>query len=312
MSKTILITGAAGFIGRAACRHFLASGWHVVALDSMVRPDSHWPYSEGRVWSGEVETYERDVRDLAHIPLPRADVVLHLAAQVSVTRSYSAPRADLEANVLGTFEAIAFAARHKSLFIYASTNKVFGELVGASTPILDSQALDPRTPYGVTKAAGALLARELLGDRAVIFHQSCIYGPDQCGSVDQGWVAFLHHQIRSERPITCFGDGTQVRDLLHVHDLIEAYAMAVDGRIQPGEYVIGGGVANSLSFAQVVDALGGKISGYADWRPKDQRYFVSANEGVTRCGWSPSRLALPSIRDMRAVRAKADAGFGTP
>jgi CDP-paratose 2-epimerase len=172
-------------------------------------------------------------------------------------------------------------------FIFSSTNKVFGDLYGASSPILDSQPLDPKTPYGISKAAAALYVQEFLPDNGYVFHQSCIYGDTQEGSVDQGWVGFIRHQIERGEDVFCYGNGTQQRDLLHVEDLLDAYDLAIEGKIPADSYVIGGGPSNAMTFEGVVAMLGGKVTAYGDWRPHDQRYFVSANQRIGKYGWKP-------------------------
>jgi len=272
----VLVTGAAGFIGRAACSRLVGEGHEVVGLDSFVKPSAAWP-------SGFEERYRADVRDLPELPIRACDAVIHLAAQTAVTRSYDAPRADFLANAAGTFEVCLWARSCGARVIYASTNKVYGDLEDKREPTSRHDPIDPRTPYGVSKATGALYVRELV-DRGYVFHQSCIYGLEQQGTIDQGWVSFVARQIRLGRPICCFGDGTQVRDLLHVDDLVRCYLVALRGDLEPGSYVVGGGSENARSFSDVIDLLGGEIASFGPWRLHDQRYFVSLNDDLP---WSP-------------------------
>lgn len=295
IEPTLLITGAAGFIGRAAWNHFSNLGWRIIGIDDLSRPQT--PRIRPFEGTGD-EFYEASILDIEELPLPEVDAVLHLAAQVAVTRSYASPMADFRRNAEGTLRVIEWCRRQSDpipRFIYASTNKVFGPLDGLEEPIPDDYPLDPATPYGVSKATGALYARELLPWRSFVLHQSCIYGGEQRGSEDQGWVSHVAQEILLGNDITCYGDGTQVRDLLHVQDLLRLYQGILhqdpgdmDGfTLEAGSYVVGGGEENAVTFEQVVNFLGGEIEEYEDWRPKDQRYFVSANQGVREAGWSP-------------------------
>lgn len=292
----MLITGCAGFIGQAASNEF-RDDFEIIGVDDLSRAiNRHYMPPE------HVEFYQANVCDIDNLPLPRVDVVLHLAAQTAVTRSYASPLRDFRDNAESTFRLALWAQRHHvDTFIYASTNKVFGDLVGVTHPIDDFYPIDPKTPYGVSKAAGAMYVRELLPDNGFVFHQSCIAGEHQTGSADQGWVAFLIRSVRDGCPITCYGDGTQVRDLLHVDDLLEAYEAALCGRILPGSYVVGGGPQNAVSFAEVTNLIGGTIASYGEWRPHDQRCFISANEGLSSAGWYPRMDARKWLESQRSL-----------
>jgi nucleoside-diphosphate-sugar epimerase len=276
--KTILITGAAGFIGNAACRRW-RDNYNVIGVDDLSRPTAKIPKGVAFIQ----DDAERATRDLWGI-----DIVVHLAAQVSVMESVFSPMNDFRRNAELT-AALALRARQfgAGKFIFASTNKVFGERQGRFYPTLDTASIEPQTPYGISKATAALYVRELLPDTGVVFHQSCIYGDEQQGTFDQGWVGFVRHQIERGEVVTCYGNGTQKRDLLNVEDLLDAYDMAIEDRLPAGDYVIGGGPGNVMAFEEVVALLGGKIGAYADWRPHDQRYFCSANQRLAEYGWRP-------------------------
>lgn len=276
----VLITGAGGFIGGVATRVFRQLvGWEIIGLDSLVRPGSRPPKG--------CEFYQADVRAIDDVPLPRVDAVLHLAAQAAVTRSLTSPLHDFGTNAEGTLRVVLWADRIGARVVYASSNKVFGPLDGVREPIGDAQPIAPRTPYGISKATGDLYVCEYGG---VSFRQSCIYGETQVGSEDQGWAAYVARRVRAGEAVTCYGDGTQVRDLLHVEDLCAAYGKALIGRIPPGAYTIGGGEANAVSFADFVACVAGtrEVTIHQDeWRPADQRYFVAANDGLAPHGWTP-------------------------
>lgn len=282
--RTLLITGCCGFIGRVAWDYFQEEGFQVIGIDDLSRTGCCNLPSED-------EFYDADINRIEDLPLPRIDAVLHLAAQVSVTRSLSSPVRDFNTNAAGTFHLALWARRHAvSRFIYASTNKVFGPLPHRAEPVGDDQPINPTTPYGISKAVGGLYVRELLPEMGWDFRQSCIYGDTQTGSEDQGWVAHILRQIREGKRVTCYGDGSQVRDLLHVDDLMRVYRLAVEGLLLPGSYVVGGGAENAHSFREVIEMLGGKIHNYEAWRHDDQRYFVSRNDGLLRAHapWNPS------------------------
>lgn len=268
---SMLITGAAGFIGNAACARY-KDRYKIIGIDDMSRPTA-------RVPEGIHAFYKMDFKRICEFE--RVDVVLHLAAQVSVIQSLRDPFRDFQNNAEGTLALCLWAKRVKPrTVIYSNTNKVFGELIGQSVPVWDDQPLHPQTPYGVSKACGGMYVRDLLPNSGYDFRQSCIYGEDQQSTEDQGWVGFLRRQIAMGDPITCYGDGSQVRDLMHVQDLLRVYDQAIEGKLHPGSYTVGGGKENALSFQEVVKLLGSEINRYAPWRPHDQRYFVSANQGI--------------------------------
>jgi len=287
--KDIVITGVAGFMGRAAWQRYTDRGLTVVGIDDLSRPGSAMPADVPR----GCELHVGDVRRIYDIGLPNVGKVIHLAAQTSVTRSYTAPLYDFRVNAEGTLRVALWARDHGPVhavppdFVYASTNKVYGAMDGRNGPTHDHDPVDPRTPYGVSKFAGERYVREILPDHGYAFRQSCIYGPGQVGSEDQGWVAHVCRTVMEGGDITCFGDGSQVRDLLHVDDLLMAYDMA-GSELQPGTYVCGGGSTNAVSFQQVVDHFGGRIAQYDSWRPHDQRYFVADNNGLRAAGWEPT------------------------
>lgn len=280
MKPRMLITGVAGFIGREAWQRF-SGRYELFGVDNLMRDGSRMPTEGGTCYLADVENMDgfEDV-----------DVIIHLAAQVSVTGSVHKPYADLITNAAGTLRMCQVAQRTGAKLIFASTNKVFGELQGQSEPVYDDQPWHPQTPYGISKAAAAMYVRDLLPSLGYVLHQSCVWSESQRGSIDQGWIGWLRRTIKAGKPVTCFGDGSQVRDLLHVSDLLDVYEMAIDGKINPGSYVTGGGEESAATFSEVVELLGGKIDKYEDWRPHDQRYFVSANEELTRAGWAPKRM----------------------
>lgn len=321
----VLITGGAGFIGCNLAAHHLDRGNHVILLDNLSRPRTQhnldWlrrkAESNGR--AGCISFYHSDIRDFLRLHQIMAeaqpDLVVHLASQVTVTKSVLDPREDFEINALGTFnvlEAIRAQPRPPAM-IYASTNKVYGGMEDVAVVldgaryryrdypngIAEDRPVDPKSPYGCSKCAGDLYTRDyarIYGLRTVVFRQSTIYGPHQFGLEDQGWLAWLMIATVTGRPITIYGDGKQVRDMLHVDDLIAAYDAAweridaVSGEV----FNIGGGAANTLTIwseaGPLLEALAGRTIPvtYAEWRPGDQRVFISDNSKAKRLlGWTP-------------------------
>jgi CDP-paratose 2-epimerase len=287
MTHKILVTGAAGFIGQAFIRHVLRSGRdvHLIGIDSLERPGVYPPREHERV-----EFHHARCEDIWQLSLPRVDDVLHLAAQTTVTRSITSPRRDFQANAMGSFEVALWAAqKSRGRIIYASTNKVLADPPAEAGPRTRATRTDAHTPYGISKLVGEAYFNEFLCGRVWIFRQSCVYGPSQQGSEDQGWVSWVCDRARAELPVTCYGDGTQIRDLLHVDDLLKLYDLILwptpEAAIPPGAYVVGGGPSNAASFAEVCQHVGANIGAFEQWRPNDQRYFVSANDGLDP--WKP-------------------------
>jgi CDP-paratose 2-epimerase len=244
-----------------------------------------------------------------------AEQIYHLAGQVAVTTSVVDPRADFIANALGTFNALEAArlAGRDPIFVYASTNKVYGDMeeveivegegryAYARLPdgVPESAPLDFHSPYGCSKGAGDQYTRDyhrIYGLRTVVMRQSCIYGYRQFGIEDQGWLAWFIIAALKKRPITIYGDGKQVRDVLFIDDLLDAYAAAVAGiDVAAGQiYNVGGGPANTLAvwseFGPLLEELLKRPLPvkHSDWRPGDQRVYISDIRKIgDELGWSP-------------------------
>jgi CDP-paratose 2-epimerase len=324
-----LITGGAGFIGCNAARRLMSEGHEVVVFDNLSRKGTAGNLEWLRT-QGEVAFVRGDVRDAGAVAAALtehrdADVVLHLAAQVAVTTSVTDPRTDFEINALGTFN-VCEAVRQQApeaILLNASTNKVYGHMpevevvqrgrcyAYADLPngVPESQPLDFHSPYGCSKGTADQYVRDyarIYGLRTVNFRQSCIYGTRQFGVEDQGWVAWFTIAATLERPITIYGDGRQVRDILWVEDLVECYLQAV-ARIETAQgqcFNVGGGPRNVLSLLELISALeellGRKIAlTYADWRPGDQRVFVAdVRKACEELGWAPATGKYDGIRKL--------------
>ena len=323
--KTIIM-GGAGFIGCNAASRYLRKGQRVVVIDNLsrdgVRKNLDWLRSQG-----SLEFVELDIRnagELARVFREQcdADRVLHLAAQVAVTTSVTAPREDFETNAIGTFnvlEAMRLAGMTAPL-IYSSTNKVYGEMtdIGVSERdgryqyealpygVSEQRNLDFHSPYGCSKGAAdqyVIDYHRIYGLRTIVFRQSCIYGYRQFGAEDQGWIAWFMIASQLGRPITVYGDGKQVRDVLFIDDLLDAYdaAFAAGDSAFGRAYNIGGGPDNVLSLLDLlsyIEKRRGRKLGYdfADWRPGDQKAFISdIRRARAELGWAPGTSALRGL-----------------
>jgi CDP-paratose 2-epimerase len=311
-----IVTGGGGFIGANAAYRLAERGIEVVAIDNLSRPTAalnvEWLEREA---GGGFTLLRADVRSAAAVEdalarHPDAQAILHLAGQVAVTTSVADPRGDFEANALGTLNVLEAARRHlpEAVFVNASTNKVYGRLEGhrieeretryvdldfpAGVP--ETAPIEPHSPYGCSKAAAdayTLDYARVYGLRAVSFRQSCIYGPRQFGIEDQGWVAWFAIAVKLGLPIALYGNGKQVRDLLHVDDLVDLYLRAVErpeacaGRA----YNVGGGPASTLSLLELLERLGDPDVARLDPRPGDQKVFVAdSSRALADLDWAPS------------------------
>lgn len=316
--RKVLITGGAGFIGCNAARTLLRQGWQVTILDNLSRRGA----ANNLKWLsgfGRFRFVKEDIRDRNALRrLFRrhgTEAVLHLAAQVSVTASVADPAADFEINARGTVNLLEAVRRYcrDAIFLFASTNKVYGALPGArhteradayalsgaGRGISEDARLDFLTPYACSKGAADQYVRDyarIYGMKCVVFRQSCVYGPRQFGLEDQGWVAWLMIARELGLPATIFGTGKQVRDLLYIDDLTDLYVRALRkiDRAAGEIFNAGGGPANALSLLQFVRRLG-RSPGPEDWtvgfeeaRPGDQKVYISDISKAKRLlGWEP-------------------------
>jgi CDP-paratose 2-epimerase len=325
----IVISGGAGFIGANAAFHLLARGHDVTLYDNLSRPGAERNVSwlRGR-YGDRVALVVADVRD--YEPLAKtvagADAVIHLAGQVAVTTSVQDPRSDFESNALGTFNALE-ALRLEAptaTFLYASTNKVYGGMQDiavveqetryayADYPhgIPETYPLDFHSPYGCSKGAGDQYAVDyarIYGLNTIVLRQSCIYGPRQFGVEDQGWVAHFVIAATLGRHITIYGDGKQVRDILHIQDLLRLYEACLErGPSLAGTVLnVGGGPRNTLSVWAEFGPLLAEYLGHpvpvqlGDWRPGDQRVFVAdIRRAEALLGWTPTIRPAAGIHDL--------------
>ena len=335
MPKWIL-TGGAGFIGSNAAVALARRGIDVVAVDNLSRPSAplnvEWLAEEAGEAVGIVRADVRDGAAVEEVFAEHDDAVcvLHLAGQVAVTTSVADPRHDFDANALGTFNVLEAVRRRlpEAVVINASTNKVYGQLedhrieeretryVDADYPdgVPESHPLDPHSPYGCSKAAADVYTLDyarIYGLRAVSVRQSCIYGPRQFGIEDQGWVAWFAIAARLGLPITLYGKGKQVRDLLHVDDLVALYLRVFERAddVAGRAFNVGGGPANTLSLVELLERLGQPDVEHAEPRPGDQKVFVAnVSRARAELGWEPATPLDTGVDELLAwVEANADA-----
>jgi CDP-paratose 2-epimerase len=318
--RPVLVTGGAGFIGTNLAHRLMSAGTPVVVYDNLSRPG----VARNLRWLRDVHgallhIRIADVRDRQAMldAVRNVSQVVHLAAQVAVTASILDPVHDFEVNAFGTLNVLDAlnTLNEAPPLLFTSTNKVYGCLGDVKLRndgsryvpdderirrfgINERQPLNFRSPYGCSKGAAdqyVLDCARTFGMRAVVFRMSCIYGPHQFGTEDQGWVAhFLIRAMRGE-PITLFGDGQQVRDILFIDDLIDAMLLALDNMhaVSGRAYNVGGGSANTTSLLELVARIGELRDGppavrFADWRPGDQRFYVSDIERLSAAiGWRP-------------------------
>jgi CDP-paratose 2-epimerase len=325
-----VITGGAGFIGCHAAAHFHAAGDLVVVVDNLSRrgADANLAWLRDQGVEEFVRADVRDARAMTELLERHADVdaVLHLAGQVAVTTSVADPRADFEANALGTLnvlEAVRTAAGGRPAVIYSSTNKVYGKLEHLGVVerngryayearpfgVDESEPLDFYSPYGCSKGAGDQYCVDyarIYDIKTVTFRQSCIFGTRQFGIEDQGWIAWFCVAVVTGKSFSIFGDGKQVRDTLWVGDLVRAYERAIEriDAVRGEVFNVGGGPERTLSLRELVALLeqsfGRRLEPtYADWRPGDQRVFVADIRKAERLlDWRPQVGTTEGVREL--------------
>ena len=310
----VLITGGAGFIGSNLADRLAGDGYRVRIYDALSRPGVERNLEWLRKNHGErIEFIKADIRNHAALGTAAADAqaVFHFAAQVAVTTSMVDPQEDFDINIGGTFALLEALRRRgdRTPLIFASTNKVYGDLADldfaleaeAYVPvdpavrdhgIGEARPLDFHTPYGCSKGAADQYVLDFarsFGVPTAVLRMSCIYGRRQMGTEDQGWVAHFLIRALEGKPITLYGDGHQVRDILDVSNAVDAYIQAwrrideVAGRA----FNLGGGPDNAVSLRQLL-AYMGELTGrevdvtFSDWRAGDQRYFVADTRAAER------------------------------
>lgn len=333
----ILVTGGAGFVGSHVSEYYAKKGDEVIVLDNLSRGEtlktadrreSSINYNWNHLKNVEnIELAKGDIRKEDEIikAVEGVDAVIHAAAQVAVTSSVNDPRMDFEINALGTFNVLEAARKSENdpAVVYCSTNKVYGENVNQvpvkeegtrhvfdgidGVPETLSIDLCEHTPYGCSKLAGDLYVQdyaELYGLKTAVFRMSCIYGTRQFGNEDQGWVAHFVISTVMGKPLTIYGDGKQVRDILYVSDLVRACDIFLESNKKSGVYNIGGGPKNTISLLELLDLLEeetGKRSEitFSTWRPSDQKVYISdITKAKKELGWEPKIEPKEGIKEL--------------
>lgn len=327
--REIVITGGAGFIGTNVAQSYLKEGRPVHILDNLSRAGVADNVREmQRLFGRDVRFTQCHVQDSFAMEdaISNAEAVYHLAAQVAVTTSLEDPRGDLATNLLGTMNVLEAIRKQGAAcpLLFTSTNKVYGKLGGVrlvkqgvrwqpdnaemrSSGVDEKQPLEFMSPYGCSKGSADQYVLDYAHSfkiPATVFRMSCIYGRFQLGSEDQGWVAHFLRQAMKQEPITIYGDGRQVRDLLFVDDLVSAMRLAFQNMgLATGEaFNIGGGPENSVSLVELIDKIGALLGREVDveWdaeRVADQKWYVAGNRKLEeRLGWTPGTSVESGLR----------------
>ena len=309
----ILVTGGAGLVG-SHCAEFFAKESpknEVIVLDNLMRSqifgydkqsvEFNWNYLGQFKNVKRIKGDIRNAKDVEEAIGRGVDVVIHTAGQPGVPSSVRNPAEDFSINAFGTLNVLE-AVRKKSketVIVYCSTNKVFGENVD-KIPLTEKEKrytfkgirgvneemltdLTGHTPYGVSKLVGDLYVQEysyIYKMKTAVFRMSCTYGTRQFGLEEQGWVAWFIIAALFNKPVTIYGNGKQVRDMLYVDDLVDAFNRFIKSGLRSALFNIGGGPDNTISlleFLEKLEALTGKKPkvNFADWRPSDQKVYIT-------------------------------------
>ena len=331
--RTVLITGGAGFVGSNLTERLLGDpSARIRIFDNLSRRGVTHNLDWMRSLPGErrIEIVEGDVRDASAVRDAARDAaeIYHLAAQVAVTTSVEDPSTDFDVNALGTFNVLqaARSSRRKPFVLFTSTNKVYGSLEQVQTRLNGSrycatrpdfrgvaelEPLDFHSPYGCSKGAADQYVRDyarIYSLPTVVFRMSCIAGPRQFGNEDQGWVAHFLYTALAGKPIKVCGDGFQVRDVLHVTDLVEAMMSARNAadRTRGEVYNLGGGMERTVSVIEMLRKIEARTGmpldlRYSDVRPGDQPLYISDTTKLeTHTGWKAKRSLSQTLDDIYA------------
>lgn len=317
MSFRVLVTGGAGFMGSNLVKYLTEEGYGCVVFDNLSRPgvaaNLEWLREEG---GDRVEFIQGDVREAAAVEAAArgAEAIYHLAGQTAVTTSVVDPRTDFEVNAIGTLNVLEAARRspHQPRVIFASTNKVYGGLedlevveqptrymLANGAGVSEAHPIEFHTPYGCSKGSADQYVQDygrMYGLRTAVLRLSCVYGPRQFGTEDQGWVAHFVIAAILDHPLVIYGNGKQVRDILFIDDLVHLYARFLEvasAEAWGRAYNVGGGPTFTLSLLELLDLLAAETARrprvrLEKWRPADQRVYISDTAQVRRVmGWEP-------------------------
>tara|TARA_Y100000310_G_C20699053_1_gene827982 strand:- start:3393 stop:4403 length:1011 start_codon:yes stop_codon:yes gene_type:complete len=321
-NKKILITGGAGFLGSNLSQELLKEGAEVVIVDDLSRRGVEHNFKTLKKNYPKLKNHQVEINDVPSVIVrEKPDIIYHFAAQVAVTTSVESPVSDFRINAEGSFNVAKTAGEYNIPVIYSSTNKVYGDNVNrvpiremktrydfsgklARRGISEDFSIDAphHTPYGCSKLTGELYIREYGG---VVNRCSCMYGPHQYGIIDQGWVSYFIIQKLLNKQVTIFGDGKQVRDLLHADDVVRLLILQGERLLNKkkpsirGEvFSVGGGYKNTVSLLELCDLLDIKPK-FGKWRPSDQKVFYADIAKAKKVlGWEPKVTYKKGIKEL--------------
>ncbi|MCK4325810.1 GDP-mannose 4,6-dehydratase [bacterium] len=324
MAKRVLVTGGAGLVGSHTAEYYAKRNYEVIILDNLMRSqlfgydkesvEYNWNYLTRYPNIKRIKGDVREEKDVEKALGDGVDIIVHTAGQPGVPSSVRMPKEDFSINAFGTLNVLECARRicPEATFIYCSTNKVYGENVDkiplkelekryvydGMKGISEEMSIDHcgHTPYGASKFVGDIYTQEyahIYGMKTAVFRMSCIYGTRQFGFEDQGWVAWFIIATLTNKPITIYGNGKQVRDLLYVEDLVRAYDLFVESEIKHAVYNTGGGSEKTISLLEFLDILEEELGKkpritFSDWRPSDQKVYISDISRIKKeLNWQP-------------------------
>lgn len=320
--QKVLITGGAGFIGFNATVYFLKKGFKVKVIDNISRKTSSINFNELKKFKNVINE-KGDITNSNFLKKSilkfNPNLIIHCAGQVAVTTSILNPLEDLKSNIIGTFNILEILRQNKlkTKLIHLSTNKVYGSLNYLKTITLknkyafknlkkgvnENHNLDFHTPYGCSKGAAEQYVIDysrIYGLNTIVLRQSCIYGPNQYGLEDQGWIAWITLCAILGKKINIFGNGKQVRDILHVSDLVSLFYLIYKKKNNKSAcYNVGGGVKNSISIIELCNFLKKKKKlkiKLSSVRKGDQKIFISDNSKIQKAfNWKPKISSYEGI-----------------
>lgn len=317
----IFVTGGCGFIGSHACEYYAKKGNSVVSYDNMTKYELirtgyntklarnyNWNFLKGlgvKLIKGDIrdkEILEKEIKD--------CDFIIHTAAQPAMTISWESPELDFSTNVLGTFNVLECARKFKIPVVSCATIHIYGNKINETlkegkTRYLRTPAdIDENhplvegdiTPLHASKLAGDLYVRTYINTYNIIgtsFRLTGLYGPRQLGGEDHGWVANFIIRALLGMPVTIYGTGKQVRDIIFATDVIKSFDAFYKTK-KPGVYNIGGGINNSISLIECInvieEVIGKKIEvNYKESRKGDLQYFICNIEKAKKeLKWQPT------------------------
>lgn len=321
----VLVTGGAGMVGSHTAEYYAKKGNEVIVLDNLMRSklfgydkksvEYNWNYLAKYKSIKRIKGDVRLKKDVLEALGKGVDVVIHTAGQPGVPLSVRIPEEDFSINAYGTLNVLECVRQRckDAVFIYCSTNKVYGENVDKMAllekktryvykdikgiPVTLSIDHTGHTPYGVSKYVGDIYVQEyahIYGMKTAVFRMSCIYGIRQFGFEDQGWVSWFVIANLLGKPITVYGNGKQVRDLLYVTDLVKAYDKFIYSDLRHEVFNIGGGPRNTISLLEFIEAIKKETGrqnpvSFDDWRPSDQKVYISDISKVKKAlNWNPT------------------------